>query len=148
MPSYEDTVRAWSDGGDEPTQLLPVTPPSGGTSRQVWIVAIAAAAGVLAIIALGFLLLVPEKTTVPPLVPITSVTTPSTSAPVSSSLSPSAPPSSTETVTETVTATTYLPAPAITPTTDAPPSTTATDPNDIWRACRQMHPHRWCSGYR
>lgn len=148
MPSCEDTVRAWSDGGDEPTQLLPVTPPSRGTSRQVWIVAIAAAAGVLAIIALGFLLLVPEKTTVPPLVPITSVTTPATSAPVSSSLSPSAPPSSTETVTETVTATTYLPAPAITPTTDAPPSTTATDPNDIWRACRQMHPHRWCNGYR
>jgi hypothetical protein len=67
---------------------------------------------------------------------------------VSSSLSPSAPPSSMETVTETVTATTYLPAPAITPTTDAPPSTTTTDPNDIWRACRQMHPHRWCNGYR
>ncbi|WP_157899962.1 hypothetical protein [Mycobacteroides franklinii] len=103
------------------------------------------AAVVLVLILPGYLLLGPQKATVPPLVPITSVTTPSAS--------PSAPtstaPASTETVTETVTATSFVPVPAVTPTTDVPPSTTATtDPNDVWKACRQMHPHRWCNGYR
>jgi len=144
-PSHpEVTQRAWSDSEEEPTELLPVAPLPRGRSRQVWIVGLAAAIGVLVLIALGFLLLVPQQRTVPPLVPITSVTTPSSSP--SASTSPS--PAPTETVTETVTATSYVPVPAVTPTTDAPPSTTTTDPNDVWKACRQMHPHRWCNGYR
>ncbi|ALR11063.1 hypothetical protein MYCSP_05840 [Mycobacteroides saopaulense] len=140
----EDTVRAWSDRGELPTQLLPVAAQLRRPSHQAWIIGLATLAGVLALIALGVLLLGRHKATAPPLVPITSVTIPSASP------SASAPPpsTSTETVTQTVTATTYVPVPTVTPTTDAPPSTTATDPNDVWRACRQMHPHRWCNGYR
>lgn len=108
-PSHpEVTVRAWSDSEEEPTELLPVAPLPRGRSRQVWIVGLAAAIGVLVLIALGFLLLVPQQRTVPPLVPITSVTTPSSSP----SASTSPPPAPTETVTETVTATSYVPVPA------------------------------------
>ncbi|QCH22944.1 hypothetical protein [Mycobacteroides salmoniphilum] len=139
----EETMRAWGmsgDAGEDPTRLIPVVPQSGGHARQVWIIGVTVAAGVAVLIALGFLLLGPQKATTPPLVPITSTTTPSVSP------SPSAAP--TETVTETVTATTYVPVPAITPTTDAPPSSTPADPSHVWRTCRQMHPHRWCNGYR
>lgn len=139
------TARAWSDGEEEPTQLIPVARAPGNRRQPIWIIGTLVAAVVLVLILLGYLLLGPQKATVPPLVPITSVTTPSAS--------PSAPtstaPASTETVTETVTATSFVPVPAVTPTTDVPPSTTATtDPNDVWKACRQMHPHRWCNGYR
>lgn len=158
MPPYQpagsdETATAWSDCEEEPTQSIPVLPAPGGRARQARIIGVTAAVGVLVLIVLGFLLLGPQKETVPPLVPITSVTTPSmptsVSPPVTTSLSPV--PSETVTETETVTATTYVPVPAVTPTTttNAPPSTTAAaDPNDIWRACRQMHPHRWCNGYR
>lgn len=139
------TVRAWSDGGEEPTQLIPVASVRVSRTRQIWIIGAVAAAGVLVLILLGFLLLGPQQAKVPPLVPITSITPTSVTSP---SAAPSPPPSSTETITETVTATSYIPLPAVTPTTGASPSTTATNPNDVWRTCHQMHPHRWCNGYR
>ncbi len=138
-----DTVRAWGmadDAGEDLTRLIPVVPASGGRTRQVWIIGVTVAAGVAVLIALGFLLLGPQKPTTPPLVPITSMTTPSVSS------SPS--PVPTETVTQTVTATSYVPVPATTSATAAPPSSTPTDPNDVWKTCHQMHPHRWCNGYR
>lgn len=139
----EETVRAWGlsdDAAEDPTRLIPVVPESRGRARQVWIIGMTVAAGVAVLIALGFLLLGPQKPTTPPLVPITSMTT--------SSVSSSPSPVPTETVTQTVTATTYLPIPATTPTTTAPPSSTPADPNDVWKTCHQMHPHRWCNGYR
>jgi len=141
--------------GEEPACLTPAVPISVGHSRQVWIIGIVAATGVVVVITLGFLLLSPQKATAPPLIPITAVTT-SSVVPTSTT---SQVPLPAETVTETVTATyipvptvtstaTNVPAPTVTSSTGAPTSTTASNPNDIWDTCRQMHSRHWCNEHR
>ena len=39
------TARAWSDSGEEPTQLIPVAPVPASRTRQIWIIGAVARPG-------------------------------------------------------------------------------------------------------